>query len=183
MTCAVLLGAACGFEVRAGSDTAGDGGPVLSDGRGTDVLGLDARQDDAQPDAPTNPCPGSYNLTFGAHRYRASTVGSRAAVHADCTNDGQHIVKIESAPENEFVRSTLATASAGGSYFWIGLTWDGSRWAWDDGAALGAYENFAGPAPTGGSSPCVDVSYGSGAWSEYQCTTPPHDTLCECDGS
>lgn len=91
------------------------------------------------------------------------------------------MVKVESSAENEFVRATLAPSGGGGSYFWIGLTWSSSGWRWADGSALGAYENFAGGPPNGGANPCVDVSYTSGVWSAYQCTSPPHDSLCECD--
>lgn len=160
------------------AELTGDGGTKPADARGPD-----ARSGDALVDTVSNPCPGSYTLTFGTHRYRVTTVGTRASVAADCTNEGQHLIKLESAQENEFARSTLAPAGAGGSYFWIGLTWNGADWVWDDGSVLGTYENFSGAVPTGSSNPCVDVSYSSGTWAEYQCMSPPHDSLCECDGS
>lgn len=172
----IICVAACSFEhgVAPGS---GSGG--RSDA-GNDQP-ADSSANDAKFDGGATPCPTAYNLTFGTHHYRTSIVDTRGIVKADCANDGQHVVKIDSAAENEFVRATLAPAGAGGSYFWIGLTWSGSAWQWDDGSALGTYENFAGGPPNGTSNPCVDVSYNSGVWSAYQCDSPAHDSLCECD--
>lgn len=161
-------------------DTTGE--PDAAERRDAGAENGDVPVGDAQVDSLTNVCPISYTLVFGTHLYRTSIVDTHANVEADCAGDGQHMIKIETAAENDFVRSTLAPDANGGSYFWIGLTWNGSAWVWSDSAPLGSYENFSGAVPNGSSSPCVDVSYTSGTWSEYQCNSPVHDSLCECVG-
>ena len=177
---ALAVASACRFEPGLPMGTTGDADTDAADGRDGSVG--DVPVGDAQVDSLTNVCPVSYTLLFGTHRYRTSIVDSHANVEADCAGDGRHMVTVETTAENDFVRSTLAPNANGGSFFWIGLTWNGSAWVWTDATSLGAYENFSGAVPSGSSSPCVDVSYNSGTWSEFSCNSPPHDSLCECDG-
>jgi hypothetical protein len=78
------------------------------------------------------------------HFYGVTTgKGTWDAAEAEAVATGGHLVSIESAAENEFVRLLCPpNPSAPGNACWIGLSRpDGGAWRWSDGAAVN-YTNW-----------------------------------------
>jgi len=88
---------------------------------------------------------------------------------AKCEALGTQLVKIESAEENDFLKSTYLNTS--GVTFWIGLTdqMQEGEWIWTDGSPLGAYVNWdEDPNNLGGNQHCVHILRGPFSIGEYR---------------
>ena len=124
-------------------------------------------------------CLAASTHSYGGHHYFATLAGSRATCETSCEAVAGHLVKIESADEND----DLATAFGltGNTYLWIGL-WDPSgtdTYVWQDGSALStAYNGFQDMVVPGSSQNCVDSD---GTWSAFSCSSANHGGICECE--
>lgn len=101
----------------------------------------------------------------------------------NCSRLGSHLVKIESADENEFIRVKFLSGPNKVDY-WIGLTdeQEENKWKWSDGSNLGNYTNWGGvdkqqPNDHGHNENCVGIRNGrfagtelySGQWHDKGC--------------
>lgn len=88
---------------------------------------------------------------------------------AKCQGLGAQLVKIESAEENDFIKSMYLNAS--GVTFWVGLTDQVQEgdWIWADGSSLRDYEDwFQDPNNLGGNQHCVHIIKGPLSIGEYR---------------
>ncbi|XP_078373200.1 aggrecan core protein-like [Oculina patagonica] len=90
----------------------------------------------------------------------------------NCSRLGLHLVKIESADENEFIRSRLLSGPSKVDY-WIGLTdeQEEDKWKWSDDSNLGNYTNWGGvkiqqPNDKGHKENCAGIRNGKFAGTE-----------------
>lgn len=101
--------------------------------------------------------------------YKLFTVPERwDNARAKCEDLGAQLVKIESAEENDFLKSTYLNAS--GVTFWIGLNdqMQEGEWIWADGSSLGDYVNwFQDPNNLGDNQHCVHILRGPFSIGEY----------------
>lgn len=103
---------------------------------------------------------------------------------AKCESLGAQLVKIESAEENDFLKSTYLNTS--GVTFWIGLNdrEQEGEWIWADGSSLGDYVDWShDPNNLGGNQHCVHIykgpfsignyHFGSSdlGWNDLECNT------------
>lgn len=101
-------------------------------------------------------------------------------------------MKIESAEENDFLKSTFLTTSK--VAYWIGLSDQvkEGKWIWTDGSFLGSYTNWGNNNPNnqGGNQNCGHIVKGSfkmggynfngfnGEWNDFKCDFA-HGYICE----
>jgi len=90
------------------------------------------------------------------------------------------LVKIESAEENEFIKSKYLTEESG--HYWIGLSdsVDEGNWKWSDGTELTGYRNWARGQPNdwNNNQDCVEIRKGrhadknnyDGDWQDRACS-------------
>ena len=87
---------------------------------------------------------------------------------AKCEGLGAQLVKIESAEENDFIKSTYLNIS--GVTFWIGLSdqVQEGQWIWSDNSSLGDYVDWLqDPNNLGGIQHCVHIVKGPFSIGEY----------------
>lgn len=122
-------------------------------------------------------CAPSYELANGSSRYRRGADLSWTEAEADCEADGGHLVVIDDAAENAFVR-----AQAAGSLLWIGLsdhlTEGTMRWVTGEPVT---FEDFETGQPNNnlGTEDCVVLT--DDEWNDTECRRD-FAYLCECDG-
>ena len=98
-----------------------------------------------------------------------------------CQTHGARLVKIESADENEFIKTTFLKTSASSPSssiaYWIGLSDEEKEgeWKWTDGSLLsGKYKNWheANPDNYGGNENCGSIRFGllwDAEWNDRRC--------------
>lgn len=110
-----------------------------------------------------------------------ATAAARAAATAACLGEATHLVRIDDAPEQEWVRMQ-ATNSFGANPFAIGgsdATTEGS-WVWEDGdlfwtgneggmAAPGAFTNWAGGEPNNSNNEDCAIMKPDQTWDDRDC--------------
>ncbi len=147
----------------------------------------DARVFDAPPGTPdartpdaamTVTCPGTYNLDYGGHKYRA---GHDTWYNAEtsCEADGEHLIVIDDG--GELFAADLVTLGD----FWLGMSdhvVEGTfRWL-TTGATVNSGWRLGEPNNSGNNEDCGSFVPGlGGGYNDDDCTRQ-HDYLCECDG-
>ncbi|MCY2986427.1 MAG: FG-GAP-like repeat-containing protein [Planctomycetota bacterium] len=102
-------------------------------------------------------------LSYGGHAYvRTSGSTSFAAAEAEARAKGGHLVSINSAAENEFVRANFANPN---SAVWIGLTDEvvEGTFAWTSGEPV-SYTNWASGQPDNAGNEDYTEMYSAGTW-------------------
>ncbi|KAJ7379755.1 Sushi, von Willebrand factor type A, EGF and pentraxin [Desmophyllum pertusum] len=133
-------------------------------------------KDSAGENDNTTECPSSWN-PFEGSCYKLYTEGKDwITSKAFCENNDAQLVKIESAEENDFIKSQYLT---GNVVYWIGLTdaENEGTWKWSDGSALTGYINwhFNEPNDMGGED-CVQIVLGThskiynAGWNDATCS-------------
>jgi len=128
-----------------------------------------------------------YLFCYGFNR-RVGWFGSES----ECTQRGMHLVRIDDAAENQWIRE-MATAAGYNGAIWIGASdrrVEGS-WEWTDGTEFwrgrvggmsvgGLYSNWATNQPNNasGNEDCVSMYQNTASWYDETCSTD-HAYLCE----
>jgi hypothetical protein len=144
--------------------------------------GLDNDCDPSTDDVCPKGCVGTARLGVGY--MQCGSIVTFANAEEACQAQGMHLVKIDSAAENELV---LELTKDVGPYVWIGakseqtgvFDWlDGSP-LYDDGNVAGVYESF-GPDEPGitATRRCLQLEQPSGRWSSTACTDT-QELVCE----
>ena len=90
-----------------------------------------------------------------------------------CETAGAVLVKIGSAEENDFIKTTFLSSAS--TNYWIGLKDKNkdNKWEWTDGRLLsnGDYSNWGNQYPnnSGGNQYCVEILHFNGKWKNWQC--------------
>lgn len=90
-----------------------------------------------------------------------------------CETAGAVLVKIGSAEENDFIKTTFLSSAS--TNYWIGLKDKNkdNKWEWTDGRLLsnGDYSNWRNQYPNnlGGNRYCVEILHINGKWNNWQC--------------
>lgn len=168
----------------AGASIAGGGSPSVDTEAGSSSVGLAGAPADP-------PCMRTYPTTLPGltSRYKEAAVGlSWANAERDCETDGGHLIVVDDAAENEWMKWIAATSMTGDTstsqQAWIGLGDSATEetFFWVTGAPLTL-------APWGNGEPndkndnedCVQIG-ASGSWNDDSC----NELLvyaCECDGT
>jgi hypothetical protein len=151
----------CGFSSQVGTDAP----PSLT---------VDAAPDTSVPHV----CGPDYDdEIFDGHSYRLVAMGlTWAAAQANCAVDGGHLLKIESAAENQRAEELLV----GLFHVWIGLrdVQANDTYRWVDDTPLQGFANWGN---ANGSLDCVGLYAENGQWNTRDCSSNEW-VVCECDG-
>ena len=132
---------------------------------------------------PTNAaCPADYNLVSGPHKLLLTDLAySWQDAQAFCAAHAGHLVKIEDAALDNFIRDRIDDAAT--PFVWIGLydPLQNLNYKWYDDTPLGVYKNFDATKTSGD---CVDKDTAAshdGTWHPWDCSFA-QPGVCECDG-
>jgi hypothetical protein len=134
--------------------------------------------------------PGCVGATHGGHGYMLCyapmTRSAWSAAEAACVNAGMHLVRVDDAAENAFIRATADTVNFDGA-IWLGGSdaMSERRWVWVDGTPFwmggpggmpvaNRYSNWATGEPNDGT-PNIDCAAmqagGAATWRDVRCMT------------
>jgi hypothetical protein len=169
---------ACGFQVTVATD-APTADSLVVDSELLDGMLVEPDAPEVIPDATPQPAcrtAATYNLTFGAQRYRRFTTGLNFGLAlASCVAEGASVVKIDNDGENGFVDGQFNGNS------WIGASdalLEGT-FVWTDGLPV-TYERWANNEPNNfqNAEDCA-IMNNSGTWNDVPCGDD-WGYLCEC---
>jgi collectin sub-family protein 10 len=137
-------------------------------------------------------CPEAYTLALpgGTSRYRHVQTGSSwVLAERDCEREGQHLIVIDDAAENEWLASlanvAVTDARSTNQLMWLGAgdSRKEGEFAWVTGDAVSlAFWNQSEPEPNSlyDDEDCAEIR-GSGEWNDDRCNVTL-TYVCECDG-
>ncbi len=121
---------------------------------------------------PAGWCKGGERISTAKRAYCARyTPLSWDEARAKCREEGGSLARLETAEEQDALRTKLATRNVVRGDFWIGLQRDEQdRWIWLDGTPLrAAFWSDGEPNNWGGGEPCAQVYAASGRWNDLSC--------------
>ncbi|KAL4224112.1 hypothetical protein ACF0H5_017566 [Mactra antiquata] len=128
-------------------------------------------------------CP-SFWIVFedSCYRFEHNTL-SFAQAEEYCRQHDSHLVHIETARENSFLKEFVKYMDS--TRWWIGLTDDDLEgyWVWHGTDVTPTFTDWHSgePSSSGGNEDCADLllSGGKWAWNDENCNTHRHPAICE----